>query len=261
MLGDERNWLIGLTRLGSPVFQISGGAPEDEGADDDADVDDVEDDGGEDAEDDYKPPTKDEFARMQAALKKANGEAANRRHMLDQHGIDPRTGKRYDEEDDETEEDDQPVKPKRKSADDVDDQPKVDTAAINRLQKQNRIEQKRAAQREARLTAALQKSAASAALTEAGWNGQGGPLIERMIDLGEIEIDDQGDVIGLQEQIAEIKSSMPGWFKETRTTRRRVKAANGAADVDGSDKTTAPPVTEPIGWLQKLENQFQGIDE
>lgn len=266
MLGDERNWLIGLTRLGSPVFNISGGAPEDgdEGADEGDAEEETGEEGEEEAEDDYTPPTKDEFVRIQAALKKANREAANRRHLLDKHGIDPRTGQRYDE--DEEGEDDTPSpktsKRKKQADEEEEDQPdEKESPAHTKLRKDFRIAQKRSAQREALLTSALSKKAAAAALAEAGWNGQGAGIIERMIDIGDVELDDEGEIIGLDEQVAEVKQSMPGWFKATRNTTRRVKAANGAADVDGGDKVTKPPAAEPVGWLQRLENQIQGIEE
>jgi len=56
--------------------------PKDQGKDDDdqdADDDDQGDDEGKDGGDDFKPPTKDEWAKVQRALRKANREAANLR--------------------------------------------------------------------------------------------------------------------------------------------------------------------------------------
>jgi len=263
-MASDFNPFIGLTDLGSHVFRIMGGAPEDEGAEgvEDAEVDDAA-GGAEDTEvDDYVPPTKEQFERMQAGLKKANREAAQRRHWLDENGFDPRTGKPYDPDADEDAVAEKPAKvKKRKDADDEDETPVgISPAEYAKMQKQARIDSKRAAQKEARLMSALGKTAAKSALADAGWNGKGASVIERMIDPSEIEIGDDGEIIGLDEQIADIKADMPEWFKQARAPRR-VKPAGSSADVDGADKSSAKPAAEPVGWLQRLENQFQGVDE
>ncbi len=262
MLSGLMERLVGITQMGTLVYPVKGGAPEDDGGAEDEGTEDVDEGTDEEEEDDYTPPTKEEFLRMQTGLKKANKEAAQRRHWLDEHGIDPRTGKPYDSDGDGEEETLKPgpVKKRKAADDDEDDTPTgIDPAELLKFQKQARIDAKRSAQKEARLMQALGKSAAKSALAEAGWNGKAANVIERMIDLSEIEIGDDGEVIGLEEQIAEIKSDMPEWFKQAR--QKRVRPAGSSADVDGADKGNAKPPAEPVGWLQRLENQFQGIDE
>lgn len=263
MLSDLMERLVGITQMGTLVYPIKGGAPEDEGGADDEGTEDA-DEGEEetDEEDDYTPPTKAELEKMKLALSKANKEAAQRRHWLDAAGIDPRTGNPYVNDDDDEQEVPKPGPARKRKAadDDADDTPAgVDPAEVARMQKQWKIDQKRGAQREARLVSALGKTAAQAALAEAGWNGKGANLIERMIDLSNIEVDDSGEIIGLAEQIADVKTDMPEWFKQARQKRQR--PAGSSADVDGADKGSVKPPAEPVGWLQRLENQFQGIDE
>lgn len=256
--------LIGFTTGGLPVYTMRGGAPEGEGegtgseADDGAEEDDSEDS----KEDDYEPPTKEEWARYQAAMKKANGEAASRRKWLEANGINPRTGVRYDaEEEGEGEEEIRPKpKAKAKSADSEEDPTQAVTSAeLARLEKLRRTEGKKAAAREAQLVSALTKAAAQNALRTAGWNGKGASIVDRMIDLGEVEIDDEGNVVGLDDQIAEVKAEMPDWFKPVRgASKSRGTNGSGAREVDGSDKGTTKTAEKPKSWIDRLADQFDG---
>lgn len=259
--------LIGYTELGLPVYSVVGGAPEGEGGGEGESEDDANEqndgEGGESeqnqgAEEEYAPPTKAEYAKMQAALKKANGEAAQRRKWLDEHGIDPRSGRRYDsDEGDEDEGAKSKPKARKKAEDDEDDTPRITQTDLDKLEKLRKTEGKRAAAREATLTRALTKKAVAAGLADAGWNGKGANLIERMIDLSELEIDDEGEVIGLESQIADVKTEMPEWFKKARPK----SAANGGArEVDGAEKQTVKKVKprDPNGWLSKVSAQIDG---
>lgn len=255
MLND--NWvLLGRTRNGKLVFQVAGGAPEDEGTEGDEGD---EGEGDEDVQPEYTPPSADEWLRAQAALKRANSEAATRRHYLEQNGIDPRTGKRDDADDEEDAPAPKPAARKRKADDDEDEQlPGIDPAEFEKLQKARRTEGKAAARREAQLMQALSKNAATVALTSAGWNGNGAGVIEKMIDLSEIQIDDDGNVLGIDEQVLEIKNVMPSWFKQPRA--KREKPAGSAADVDGGDKGSAPPLPETKSWLTRINDQIDGVE-
>lgn len=260
--------LIGFTAAGLPIYSIRGGAPEDGedgGADEGADGEEGDGDGEEGGEDEYTPPTKEQWDRAQAALKKANGESAARRKWLEEHGISPRTGKPYDSGDDD--EQDDPAtkprpKPKKSGGDDEEDASQyVPAAEFAKLQKERRTEGKKAAEREARLTAALTKSAAQNALTAAGWNGNGKELVERFIDLSECEISDDGEVLGLDDQVDELKRSMPDWFKKPRAPKRqRAEANGGAREVDGADRTSTKTVEEPKSWLDRLSDQFDNLE-
>ncbi|MEU1787107.1 hypothetical protein ABZ553_14780 [Streptomyces sparsogenes] len=108
--------IIGVV-AGRPVYNIAGGSGEgDEGADgsdggdEDSDDSDEPDDGGDEEagreeapkpkppaakatdEDDWKPPTRDEWARTQAALKKANEDAKRNRFKAKELEQQARTG-------------------------------------------------------------------------------------------------------------------------------------------------------------------------
>lgn len=261
----QRLQLIGYTDGGMPVYSVTGGAPEGEdgGAGEDA-PEGGEDDQPEEQPDEYSPPSEAEWKRTQAALKRANSEAANRRKWLDKHGIDPRNGERYDaDEDEEQPEDEQPaLKPKAKKKPDDGDEIRITQADLDRLDKQRRAEGKRAAAREATLTRALAKKGVAAGLQEAGWNGKGATLIERMIDVSELEIDDDGEIIGLADQIADVKTEMPEWFKKPRAVRANNSGVNGGArEVDGADKRGKQPAkNEPNGWLTRISAQMDGQD-
>lgn len=262
--------LIGFTAAGVPVYSVTGGAPEDgsEGEEDDPAG---QPDGGEGEgeADDYVPPSREEYERMTRALKKANTEAAQRRRWLDEHGIDPRNGKAYDAEEGE-DGDPQPrtqatqpkPKPENSAEEDVQAGRRISEEDFAALEKQRRVEGKRAAQREASLTRALAKKATAAALAEAGWNGKGAQLIERMIDLGEIEVDDEGEVIGLADQIADVKNEMPEWFRRTRAAAGRPANGSGAREVDGADKAAGnakPKPKDKNGWLTAISQQIDGV--
>lgn len=266
----QRLQFIGYTEGGMPVYSVTGGAPEGDDGGDAGDQDQGDtgaDDGGNDGEqDDYTPPSKEDWVRTQAALRKANKEAANRRRWLDSHGINPQNGERYDadEGDDSADEDERPTKPKVKKAADDDDKknsgPVITQEDLDRLDKLRRTEGKRAALRETTLTRALSKKAVAAELAAAGWNGKGAGLIERMIDLGDLEIDDDGEVIGLAEQVADVKNEMPDWFRKPRSTRQTTTGANGGArEVDGGDKRgQQPKPKESNGWLTRISAQIDG---
>lgn len=270
--------LVGYTEYGQPVYSISGGAPEDgegEGGGSETDGEDNsgESDGSGTQEDDYTPPSKAEYIRMQAALKKANGESAQRRKWLEEHGVNPRDGKRYDADEDDEDEEDASVRPKAKASstkkkadadDDAENGSGISQADLDRLDKLRRTEGKKAAQREATLVSALRKKAVAAGLQEAGWNGKGANIIERMIDLGDLEIDDDGDVIGLSEQIADVKTEMPEWFRKPRPAKAAAASSNGGArEVDGADKTGTKKVAtkaDPNGWLKAISARIDGED-
>lgn len=266
--------LIGFTAAGMPVYSITGGAPEGESEGGDEPEGEPNGDQPEGEADDYTPPSKDEYKRMADALKKANGEAAQRRRWLDENGIDPRTGQRYDAEEDEEPQpraQARPAAPAKKAAtaaeedtveEDVKAGRQISEADLAKLERERRIEGKRAAQREATLTRALTKKATAAALSEAGWNGKGAGLIERMIDLTDVEVDDEGEIIGLAEQIAEVKTEMPEWFKKARVASARAANGSGAREVDGADKSGGTKVKpkDSNGWLSKISEQIDGVE-
>ena len=192
--------------------------------------------------DDWRPPSREEYEETIAKLKTASGEAAARRKYLRAHGIDPKTGQKAQADEPEPE-------PAAK-----DDQPQGPSAAEMKRQ----IE-KAAAEAELR---GLRKTKAlvtgvNGALADAGWNGQRLNSLMKLIDLDDVEVDDDGEIIGLSEQIDSIKSEWPEFFKRTRTPATSANGAGGsgqngvpAAKVDAADKPAPKP--EPKGWAQQV---------
>lgn len=226
--------LLGFTKHGVPIRLIAGGAPEDDTTDDGDDDDDAQGDG----DDDWTPPTREEHERMQSKLSKANREAASRRRLLEEHGIDHRSGKKLDaDDDDESDTDDtadakaKPEKPKRKSK----------AAEI------------RAARREEALKKAVVTSTLKSELATAGWNGKGDGRVMRLLDLDEIDVDDEGNVTGLEDQIAELKDEFPEWFKRSRNSGA---TSGGARQIDGAEKTTKGSKSSK-GWLETVNERFE----
>lgn len=169
-------------------------------ADQDDQIDDTDDDmietgdGSDDtsSDKDGKPaewtaPTKEEWDRTQAALKKANEEA--KRHRLKAREL-------------------------AKDTDAADDGKA----------------QKAAEDAEKRFKPVAIRSAAKAALLEAGLNDASPSQLKRlvgMLDMADIDVDDDGEVDGLDEQISDIKTDFPMLFKTAERKRTgRLDAAN-----------------------------------
>jgi hypothetical protein len=106
-------------------------------------------------------------------------------------------------------------------------------------------EQERAAERvAAQWKPRLVKSAARAALAEAGAKKTAIARLARAIDLDSVEVDDDGEIDGLEDQIEELKDDLPELFKDEddddtppRRKRKLGKTDAGARSANGS-KTT-----------------------
>jgi hypothetical protein len=81
----------------------------------------------------------------------------------------------------------------------------------------------------------------------------------KLLDLDEVEVDEDGEVTGLTDQLDDIKREWPEFFKRTRSANPSNGAGgsgqNGvtAAKVDAADKK--PPAPEPKDWVEKLARQ------
>lgn len=226
----------------SPVFYADGDPVAEP---DDAPEDDPE--AQADPEDDWTPPTREEWEAHQAKLKTASGEAAARRKYLRAHGIDPKTGNKLNP-DPEPEPDAEPAR--------NDDAPNGPSAAEIRRQIEKATTE--AELRGRRQTRAL-VTGVNAALAESGWNGQRLGSLMKLLDLDEVDVDDDGEVTGLTDQLDEIKREWPEFFKRTRSANPSNGSGgsgqNGvtAAKVDAADKK--PPAPEPKDWVEKLARQ------
>ncbi len=133
-------------------------------------------------EDDYVPPSKDDFVKMQAALQKANREATKNRLALKE------LREKAEEGNSETE-----VEKARKAA-------------------------------EASWKPRVVKSAAKAALLSAG-AGKPERLL-KLVDVDKCDVDEDGDVVGLEDQIDELREEYPELFEAKSTKRTRVETGN-----------------------------------
>lgn len=240
--------VVGYRANGKPIYNIAGGSIEvtDDSEDDDdvsASVEDDDDD--EDAEPAWTPPTQEEFERLIAAKSKADSEAASRKRFLREAGLDPKTGKpvakkvELDLGDDDDESDDPTPK--------LQDKSKGPSKA--ELQRQVEREIAKAEQRErakgTRLIAAVPE-----ALDDAGWNGRNLPRMLKLLDLDSIEVDSDGEVDGLKEQIDELKKDFPEFFKRQRMKDAAKEVADTAA-VGGGKKKVAPQA-EAKDWASTI---------
>jgi hypothetical protein len=226
----------------SPMFYADGG--DGEPADGDAEADDETDTGTDDG---WVPPTRDEWENHQTRLRTASAEAAARRKYLKAHGIDPKTGQKAA---DDTEPADDTARPRAGQ----DDEPRgASPAEVKRAVERAAAE---AEIRGLRKTKSLVTSL-NDGLAVAGWNGQRLGLLMKLIDLDDVEIDDDGEVTGLAEQIEVAKREFPEAFKRTRNPAGTSNAAGGSgqngaggAKVDTADKPA--PKAEPKGWAEQV---------
>lgn len=249
--------LIGWRRNGAPIRLIGGAADGDVTAGDDEDSDEDEDTDDTSANDGWKPPSREEWDRQQAAVRRNNQE--NKKHRLLRRrltdaGIDPDT--------DEGGQALADLLANRGSASggggkDGDDKPAGPSAADVR-RAETRAAERAAARVEARYKAPLARTAARAALADAGWSGKDLDRVMKMIDLDEVDVDDDGEVTGIAEQIDGIKADIPEWFRGGRNggTATVTRRSGGARDVDGGDRATKS-TGQSKGWLGQMEDQFR----
>lgn len=226
---------------GMGVFYADGG---DAGAAADADDRDAGGDGDGEPADDWTPPSRAEYEKLMADKKKADGEAASRRKYLRAHGIDPKTGEKA-----KADESDQP----NPAADQTQAATGVSAADMKRAIDKASAEAELRGRRQSRALV----TGVNGALAEAGWNGQRLNSLMKLIDLDDVEIEDDGSVVGLSEQIDSIKSEWPEFFKRARNSATSSNGAGGSgqngvagAKVDAADKK--PPAPEPKGWAEKV---------
>lgn len=198
--------------------------------------------------DDWTPPTREEWEAQQAKLKAASGEAAARRKYLRAHGIDPKTGEKLKA--------DEPDEPEPVTAQDQQQPQGVSAAEVKRAVEKAAAEAELRGRRQTRALV----TGVNAALAEAGWNGQRLNSLMKLIDLDDVDIESDGEITGLSEQIESIKSEWPEFFKRTRNSATAAGGAGGsgqngvaAAKVDAADKK--PPAPEPKDWAERLARQ------
>lgn len=280
---------------GTPVYPMRGGRSgggiqiavgDADGDDDDELLGDTDEDDDEDEDDDAEDePDEDEepparrrkdagdgaMARMEAALKKANGEAAKHRRAgkalarlgiddlgawLTERGIDPETGVPFG---------DDVVDPHEADDELFDDRSERSTRRADReTARQIRAAEKRAESRAMeKLIPILAQAAATNALREAGFKGTPAKMdrLLRMIDPNELDVvldEDEFEIDGLEEAVANLRDDFPELFEDPDERPRRraatkstpARRASGARDVDGGER--GRPAKKTGGWAEQI---------
>lgn len=255
-LADELTTMpIGYRTDGTPIWSHSGGdwsgmtAEPDEGADDgpeEEDPDEEEPDADPD-DDTYTPPSREEWEKTQAGVRRNNQENKQYRLMrkkLTERGLDLATDEGRQAFDD--------LLNGRTSSDTAEPSSKrdMDRAVA-------RAAERAAAKVEGKLKPALAAVAVEAALAKSGWSGKEEtlPRLMKMIDMDEIDVDDDGKVVGIADQIAEIKRDIPEWFRAGQKATGPAEKRGGVSEVDGGEKRTKVGGAGKT-WLDKVDEQI-----
>jgi hypothetical protein len=220
---------------GRPVWPIMGGAPDDDDDDLGLDVtnsadDTTDEDGGAGTEQDdtaddagtWSPPDRTEWDKVQKSLADANKQAALHRK--------------------EAQELKRAATKAARARTTAEQQKDLDDTAATAAQ-----EAAEAAERKFKPIAV--RAAARAKLLEAGLNAEDKPAMARLlrlIDIDEIELDDDGDPVGLDEQIDDLKTDMPRLFE--RQLPEPVKPVKARpARIDGANRSNDAPKPQTTG--------------
>lgn len=200
--------LIGHTSKGTPVFAISGGESDDDPDDDGDDDDDSEDDDddSDDKDEDItikaseKKRMQSALAKRKAELKEARAEAARLKAEMEKNG-------------------------KKKGKENDDDGPDEETVKS--------LREEGAKGRDDFWRPLFIRKAAVAAIAAAGYNGKNPERMAKLLDVSDIEVDEDGELDGLEDAIRELKEEHPDLFKRkapgSADTRER-------SDDDGNGK-------------------------
>ena len=159
-----------------------------------------------DPAEDWQPPTQAEWERTQAALKRANDEAKTHRQKL---------------------------KDAQKASEDAD----------------GRAAREAAEAAEKRLKPVAVRSAARAAFLEAGLADAKPERVAkllRMLDLDAIEVTDDGDVTGLDDQVTGIKADYPELFAKSKQGAPRIDGSNRQPGNGQQPKTTGEKIAAQL---------------
>lgn len=192
-------------------------AEEPDDLDEDLDEDDNSSEGASGAEDEYEAPDKEEWTRTQAALAKANGEAKKYRLALKAARKTAETS--------------------NASGSGTASGPDVET-----------LKKAAADEVEAKYRPQIMRTQVKAALASAGLvDADKAEVLKsavRLVDLEDLDLDDDGDVVGLDEAVAELKTKFPAMFKKARTggnvrTGSRSSGGTGSGAGEGKKPSSA----------------------
>lgn len=194
---------------------------------DDTGKDDVDDTADDTEEDEYTPPTQEDWERTQARLAKLN--EGEKKWRLRAQGKDPKwtPAPPAKDEDDDTEE--EPAKPRRR-------QPRINEEQIRRDAEEAAL---------AKAKPGLVRSAAKDALRSAGLivpekgADQAFARAIRLIDLGEVDVDEDGSVSGVEDQVKAVKRDYPELFAKRGASRVNAGAGSNRDDAGQKPDTSA----------------------
>lgn len=214
---------IGLRKNGAPIWPVLGGA---------IDVEPDENESADEEEEEWTPPTREDYEKLLNSKRAANKEAMDRRRFLEAHGIDWKTGERHGADEGERE----------------GDEPKTPTTSP-KTESAKRAAERAAAKVELKYKPAVAKLAVKNALADAGWAGKDLGLVMKLIDLDDVSVDDDGEITGVSDQIEALKAEFPSWFKKKRDPNAET---GGAREVDGGKGKTAVPTGDKNGWAETM---------
>lgn len=213
------------------------------------------DDEVEEVEDDWTPPTKEEYQKLLAAKSKADSEAAARKRWMREAGLDPKTGKPVQKRElkfDLGEDDEDEV---------VEEKPKVEKRLTKYDSREAQRELQRQLEREVldvetreRDRALALVTAVPEALASADLNPKYLKRALKHLDLNSVEVDSDGELDGLEDQIKELKDDFPEFFKRTRMKEAAQKVAD--TKTVGGGKKSAPSSEETMDWQTQLKNRI-----
>lgn len=242
--------LIGLDRDGEPIYLIQGGAPEDdEGGDDAFDVDgDDEDEGedGEDVDDDGEDGDDEPEDKKPAPAKKVAPKKVTNTQRRDPNSKGPN----YD----------LTLKRERIRARNAERE-------LAALRKQNETETDKRVREaneaaEAKYKPVAIKAAARAALVEAKVKGDPGRAV-KLMDMSAIDIDEDGEHVGLEDQIDLVRAEFPEMFEseDDESEKPKAKPRKAVAKVNPGNKST--PVKEngrKLTSAEKIAAKYENGD-
>lgn len=247
---------IGYRANGRPIHLHIGADLSVDDDDDSVDHDDSDDvyiDDDDDAEpeadttdDDWSPPSRSDWDKLNERVKTNNRENAKLRglkNLARSYGVDPTT----DDGLAQLEELLRERSPGRQRSESSDAQ-KAERATA-------RAAEQARAEAETTWKGRATRQAVIAELVQQGLDlssDKSGSKISRalkLVDLTQVEFDADGNVIGASDEVAAVKREFPALFSAPAKPRR-----SGAADVDGGDKRSSGKPDG--GWREKLNAQF-----
>jgi hypothetical protein len=268
--------LIGHTRAGRSIY-LPGGGAEIVVDDKDGDEPDAFDVGGREPDDEPEgepdPPAKprrddrptyrelqDEIERLRRGNSRNNQELQKRRQVaqwmdslgitdldawLTERGIDKTTGQPASQ----TAPQPTPEPAPAAGGEDFDRRVALE---VERLRAQDEAKADAAEDRATKVSARLKRTALTAALLSSGFVGAMDRAL-RVADLDSLQVDDEGEVTGVDQAVESLRKDIPEWWRAPRNGRR-----SGGEDVDGATRPTRPPAK--VGWDQRVLSRLTGGD-